>query len=232
MAIIIPGGAVSAISGSIGGTNFVRGKQCTYSRNAYSGRKGTSEIQLNHRRGMKIASKFWQSMTPDRRASWRSIASTIPALNRFGISRFLTGYQLFCRYVLENHDREKGFNISCNIIGETPKPIIGGFIVTKGGSWDLLTELGYWTGSRVIKIFASRPVRNSPILHFSNWFLIFWDVEPQILFKIQEPPNVHIRLVNCEADEWVALKILRRMYPTSGRMLYSAPTYISRQVQW
>ena len=227
MAIIKPGGVVAAVSGTIGGTNYVLGKQGPFCRNSFSGNKGFSETQLKHRRAMKAANYFWQNLSTLKRDSWRHVASTIPFLNRFGISRFLTGYQLFCRYVLENYPIETDFDFECDIIGQSSKPIIAVATLGASGEWWILTKSVYWSDPRRIKIWASRPIRNTPKKHYSNWFKVFWGWEPYYYWQIESAIIPHIRLSTCRVGEWVCLKSMRREYPTVGRMLYSAPSFLA-----
>lgn len=230
MAIFIPGGVTSAVSGTIGGTNYVLGKQGPFCRNAFSGNKGFSPEQLEHRRAMRFATYYWQQMSSEYQLSWRRIASTIPFLNRFGISRFLSGFQLFSKYVMENYDKETEFNIACDIIGYTPKPVVRTASLNDTGHWAILTDTVIYSGLRTIKVFVSRPVRNTHILHFGNWFRLYWDNEPHELITIQSSLNPHPRLANCRKDEWVSLRVHRRAFPVSGQMLYSAPTYYVSQI--
>jgi len=225
MAIFKPGGVVAAVSGTIGGQTFALGKQTPFIRNASKVKKGNSVTQLKHRSAMKIANLTWQNMSDLFRESWRHVAGTIPFLNRFGTSRFLTGHQLFCQYVLENYPVETDFNFECDIVGQSSKPVVRIVGLGAAGLWIIITDTIYWQDIRDIKIFVSRPVRNTPKKHYSNWFLLFWGSEPYHQIEIQHPAVPHERLSTCQVGEWVCLRSMRREYPTSGRMLYSAPAF-------
>jgi len=231
MAIIKPGGVVAAVSGTIGGQNFVLGKQGAFCRGASKVKKGMSVIQLEHRRAIKSANYFWQNMSDMFRESWRHVAGTIPFVNRFGISRFLTGYQLFAKYVMENFSDETDFDIECDIIGYSSTPVIQISSILSDGQWQITTEIIGYDGDRKLKVFVSRPVRVTPIHHYSNWFRLWWDVETVAAMTIQSRDDQHPRLATCVVDEWIGFQLKRREFPASGRLLYSAPSIFRLQIR-
>ncbi len=230
MAIFRAGGVVSAISGNLGGTNFVLGKQGPYCRRATPKKQMSSVTQLEHRRAMAIALSFWRDMSEPFKLSWRKFAELMPFTNRLGITRNINGFQLFCRYVCENYPKETDFDIQCRVIEKTPKPTLDAFLPLTT-TWYLYVNFPTRHRERMLKIWCSRPVSSSRKTHYSNWFLIYWDLEGPIWNIIQQDPNFHLRLQTWETEEIVSLKIRQKFTDVAGTALYSAPVYTTPFVE-
>lgn len=221
MAIILPGPLVGAISGTVAGTNFGIGKHGAWVRNSYSRKKGNTEYQLVNRKVMHMATTAWFALSDRKKQSWRSAAAITPFLNRLGISRYLTGFQLFCKYVFENYPYEIDFDIACGFCGKTPTAVLLDQIVSEGPNWRIWMQEPIKYTTAVLKIFCSRPYTRSFRRHYNHWFLIYWGAEEFPWIDIQHPGFRHQKLLTVAYTEVVALKIRRRVFYDGGPIFYS-----------
>ena len=95
MAIITPGPAVAAISGSVGGTVFSRNRGGAYIRNRAIPVDPNTASQQNVRSILATQSQNWADLTAAQRAAWENWASQNPVINALGNSIQLSGHQAF-----------------------------------------------------------------------------------------------------------------------------------------
>lgn len=95
--IFRPGQLVSAVSGSIGGLTASQGKTGPYIGQRRRRPTGQTMSQQNHQALFRIVQNEWTDLTDDERTAWRVYAATTPTVNRLGISRSISGWQLFLR---------------------------------------------------------------------------------------------------------------------------------------
>lgn len=95
MAIMIPGVAVSQVSGRVGGTIFSRNKGGAYLRNGSKPIIVTSEAAQLIKAVVAGASRGWADLTQVQRDAWATWAGENPVINRLGQSRTLSGHQCF-----------------------------------------------------------------------------------------------------------------------------------------
>ena len=173
MAIFIPGGVVAAISGTLGGVNFVMGKQGPYCRKASPKRQLSSLSQLEHRQAMKLARFYWQDLSDDNRLSWQRAAANIPVYDRLGRLIKLSGWQLWCKDYLNWYPYTTIPHYPCELIGYSDFPKYMGTHLEIGGNWLFTFSTAVpknWFG---IKLFASRPFRKTECHFFTNYKLIY-----------------------------------------------------------
>lgn len=98
MAIIITGGGVSQISGSVGGNTFSRNRSGAYVRNRSIPVNPNSSRQQTARANMSAAVIAWgQTLTEAQREAWRLYAASVPVKNRLGQNIYLTGQNMYVR---------------------------------------------------------------------------------------------------------------------------------------
>lgn len=97
MAIITPGVAVAAISGSIGGTVFSRNKGGAYIRNRAIPVDPNTTDQQSRRAILASQSQGWADITDADRAAWANWARQNPVTNALGNSILLSGHQAYVR---------------------------------------------------------------------------------------------------------------------------------------
>lgn len=102
MAIILPGPAVSSISGSIGGITFQRSRSGLIARTKNRVRKTATPTQLERRMAVQRAKDAWNSLTVAERAAWTTALTAIQQpTNAFGTQRNWTAKQFMmhlCSY--------------------------------------------------------------------------------------------------------------------------------------
>ena len=97
MAIISPGPAVAAVSGSVGGVTFSHNKGGMYMRNRSIPTNPSTLPQQNARARLATVSQAWQALTQGERDSWDEYAVQNPATNALGNSILLSGHQIHNR---------------------------------------------------------------------------------------------------------------------------------------
>jgi hypothetical protein len=97
MAIMIPGVAVSQVSGRVGGTIFSRNRGGAYMRNGSKPTAVTTPAAQLIKAMTAQASQAWAVLTEDLREQWREWATQNPVINRLGQSRTLSGHQAFVK---------------------------------------------------------------------------------------------------------------------------------------
>ena len=94
-ALILFGGGVSDLRGSIGGTVFSRNSSGAYARNRTKPVNPNTTKQSTVRAFFAAISQTWRTLSEANRLTWNSLAPTFARLNRLGQSVPLTGFQLY-----------------------------------------------------------------------------------------------------------------------------------------
>lgn len=98
MALILLGGGVSDIRGSIGGTVFSKNRYGSYTRNRTIPVDPGSLAQTKIRLVMgQIRDAWFNTATAAQRAAWATYAGNVSVQNRLGQSITLTGWNMFSR---------------------------------------------------------------------------------------------------------------------------------------
>lgn len=125
MAIIIPGIAVSQVSGRVGGTIFSRNRGGAYMRNGSIPATVTTPAAELIKAVTAAQSQAWAGTSAWVREQWVEWAAQNPVINRLGQSRTLSGHQAFvqlnCRLVYG------GFSaLTSPPVGQAPAPFVPG----------------------------------------------------------------------------------------------------------
>lgn len=102
MALILPGPLAQAISGRLGALCFSRQGGTPIVR--------TQPLPIRHDSTATLASRAlltqtlsqWKSLTPIQQAQWRNLARQTPSSNRLGLTRQLSGFNLWAQLALRN----------------------------------------------------------------------------------------------------------------------------------
>jgi len=96
MAIFRPGSIVGDVSGKLGGTVFAKGRfgPVVRKRSARSG--GRTEAALAARGRLAGVARSWATQSAETRASWDTVAGQVQFVNRLGLARNVTGFNLYC----------------------------------------------------------------------------------------------------------------------------------------
>lgn len=95
MAIIKTSSTVLAISGNVGGANFVNSARSPYIRPARRPTSSRSKSQLIQQRSMTVLTNAWNALTVNQRAAWTTAAKNFPHRNRLGIPTTLNGREFY-----------------------------------------------------------------------------------------------------------------------------------------
>lgn len=95
MAIMIPGVAVSQVSGRVGGTIFSRNRGGAYLRNGSIPTTVTTFFAQRIKSVTAAQSQAWAGLDAEVQEQWREWATQNPVINRLGQSRTLSGHQAF-----------------------------------------------------------------------------------------------------------------------------------------
>jgi len=97
MAKFTPGPAVSAVSGSIGGTTFSHNKGGAYIRKRAIPVSSSTAAAVAAKGRLAAASQAWQGLTEDQQNAWAAYASQTPATDSLGAKITLSGHQMYVR---------------------------------------------------------------------------------------------------------------------------------------
>ena len=94
-ALILFGGGVSELRGSIGGTTFSRNSSGAYARNRTKPVNPNTTSQSRVRTLFSAIAQMWRGLSESDRLTWINLAPTFARVNRLGQTIPLTGFQFF-----------------------------------------------------------------------------------------------------------------------------------------
>ncbi len=166
MALVIYGGGVADISGSIGGTTFARNKAGAYARNRTIPINPGSARQQTVRFGMaQLVTRWVETLTDTQRASWETYAANVFLPNPMGQPRDVGGIGM---YVRSNLPRITNLGAPLAIVDDAPTIFdLGTFTEPAADSVDAAADTVDWSFSITddwatevgasMMVFASRP---------------------------------------------------------------------------
>lgn len=95
MAIFRPGPTITAISGALGGQIYRAGKKGPVIQIRPRRRKTLLPLQTRNNAQFVTLTHLWRNLTDDQRRQWRNAAALLKQRNRLGVSRPLSGFNLF-----------------------------------------------------------------------------------------------------------------------------------------
>lgn len=159
---------VQAVSGAIGGNIFRQTRNGLVLATRPRARKFLSQTQLaNRARFQFIRAYYFHTLTDAQRVQWTTVASQIPLTDRVGVTRFLTGLQLFVKQSMQDEDLSS--------INDTPGNLEPGIVMlgvdwdcTEGGPFTLSITDASNTGGNMSTAFA-RPISTRPLNFSRHW---------------------------------------------------------------
>ncbi len=173
MAIFRPSALVGALSGKVGGAEFVIGRGAPYVRKAQHKIKHQSPSRLNAQAIYAQATRNWEALTDTQRTAWRALAQIVPAKNRLGVPRTQTAFELYMHVAIPRlHIAPTATFLPAKDFHSTPPT---GFVLTSTDAADIEiapTGVDPFTnsGNQVFAGFSfSKPAWKSPRI----WRLVF-----------------------------------------------------------
>ena len=114
MAIYSPGPAVGSISGNLGGVSFANPRGSPVIRKARRPSPANAPAQRTAQTRLLIVKNAWLGLSADNQKAWRTYATNTPSSNRLGVSRQITGFQIFLKIHLTR------FNFNTTILTDPP----------------------------------------------------------------------------------------------------------------
>lgn len=176
MAIFTPGPLIGAITGNIGGLNFVLARSGPVVRQRIRRTKSTDPRRAATQQGMQLVRKSWRNLTDSQRTAWRQAALSVPHTNRLTITSNLTGFALFVRYNTERLalTRDAGIPLFTDPPPSTrliPWPLVS-FNVVSGGNKTLTIIARSRAGATRITYYAARTFSTAPRRFWNSFRLV------------------------------------------------------------
>lgn len=230
MAIFRPGPIASIISGTINGINFVNAKGSAIMRKVLIRRNQVSNKQISQRAKMQTITNAWRSLTVPDQQSWRTAAASFPRINRLGLPRFLSGFQLYLTYVLQHFDTLASFNIPC--LQMSVAPPAGTWIFTCPHTTDW-TAVVTGHGSQFTlfdKLFIARSITDSSRQIYHNY--VFFDrIRASFPFTvIRDVPTSDPLLRDGTIGEKISFMVITNILQPDGLFLDSAPSFFEATI--
>lgn len=157
-ALILFGGGVSELRGSIGGTVFSRNSSGAYARNRTKPVNPNTTKQNMVRVLFSTVAQHWRTMSESDRLTWNTLSPTFTRLNRLGQSIPLTGFQLFQKC---NSNLKSCGHAIVNVIGDVSTPVqqlVDDIILAWGASqMEIQAEDGAVASDCFVRVYATAP---------------------------------------------------------------------------
>ena len=97
MALVQAGAIITEISGKLGGQTFGNGRQGIYLKNTGNYITNNS-IKANAQKNKLVSiTSRWKLLTSDQRVGWDELATELPYVDRFGNTRYYSGFSMFTK---------------------------------------------------------------------------------------------------------------------------------------
>jgi len=169
VAIIRPSGAVGAISGNLGGCNFVQGRNGPYVRRRIVRTDKKTALQLAQRNSFKSVRSLWRSLSEQERKTWNRAGENLRYLNRLGIPRKVKGNELFFQLNMVNERWDYPFFEEPPVLEKTQQFREVVFTVDLPNTY----RIEFWTDFLpqlfFVQVQTSRPVTGSRARPVKHW---------------------------------------------------------------
>lgn len=208
MAIIRPGPLIGGISGSIGGTTFVTGKNGLVARIRPQRPKTTSKAQSLARARAYSQGQNWTSLTDDQKNAWNTAGLNNPRTNALGEKSPRSGFEFYLHSVLTDRRDGSAQRILPLPFGTSPPPlnVSVDFSLTTGFDIDADPPAGVVSADFLIfgwpfaTVFESRAVprfvflESAKIVAFpldlqASWTLLFGEMQLNQQFAVSISVN-------------------------------------------
>lgn len=162
MAIFRPGPLVGAISGPVGGVDFVAASKGTIVRQRRRRTIPSSPRLQRSQTRFTQNTRLWSRMEPSTRNAWDSAAAGFTLPNRLGQHVHLSGFQLFMKYRPNSNFPPDATNFLPPSLATQPSMLYTTAEVFDGGPFNIqLTPIAP-TAYITINVSGSRPFTNRP----------------------------------------------------------------------
>lgn len=171
MAVIRLGPTVGGISGKIGGLTFSSTKGGTICRNSPLKSLHPNSLQLTFQNRFERTHRAWENLTPEAKSSWNEAAVLFNFKNRLGLTRAISGLQLF---FVNNLSWASSYIPSLSLPpleGISSRPWNVTFSVSLPDDFIVSYETDIPSYERSMHFWFSRPYTSKPITHFPHWRL-------------------------------------------------------------
>lgn len=171
MALVRLGPVVQAISGTIGGTTFVRRGPRTIARRRQGFRHKTSAPVLERQSRMVTIRHRWGILTTLQRDAWATYGRTILRRNRLGTLTALTAYQAYMQYHLAQIVWPLTWLAEPPPLARPKSPESLTLAFTCGGPYTVTVTPAGWLTSDYLQIFLARSHAFGPlrVLHYYRY---------------------------------------------------------------
>lgn len=110
MALVMYGNGIVDARGSVGGTTLSRSKAGPHMKTKISGTQPPSSTRSVRQSIFALVARRWSvTLTGAQRAAWNQFALITPSSNVFGQTKYLSGFQWFCKCNINNVTGAGGF---------------------------------------------------------------------------------------------------------------------------
>jgi hypothetical protein len=169
MAIFTPGPAIGAISGNLGGVNFVVGKHFPYIRTRALKTDKNTQDQLYRRARVQQVSQYWSNIDEDKRLAWNTAAQTLSLKNRVGATRGMSGHQLFLWMNMSSLLAISVFEDPPPNLWAIPAAQEVELTASASGSIEVDFFIPFPAPSAFVHYYGARTVSTKPRSHFGFW---------------------------------------------------------------
>ncbi|MBA7656718.1 hypothetical protein ES703_64645 [subsurface metagenome] len=172
MAIFMPGPLVAGISGNLGGMNFVQGRNGPFVRRGLTRTVKKTERQLGRRARFDQVVKGWVEWGPEVRESWRAAARDIRFVNRLGLPRAISGFQLFVKLNLARRALDIVWPIPPEVLLRNPAPYNVVLTASAAGAVSVAWDQPSPPSTAINYFYGARSLSSRPAHHFKNWLYL------------------------------------------------------------
>lgn len=227
MAIIIPGVAVSQVSGRVGGTIFSRNRGGAYMRNGSIPTTVTTPFAQSIKAITAAQSQAWAGLADALKEQWVEWAAQNPVINRLGQSRTLSGHQAFVQ--INARLVYGGFAaLDSPPIGAAPAPFVPGAITAEAGPSVATVAYNPTPAPTGVAVQCFAYLANSPGMRYvKNRLALVTTSAAAAATPLDIADNVESRFGTLQAGQTLHIA-LRALDSTSG--LVSGVFYASKAV--
>ncbi len=172
MAIIRVGPLAGAISGNLGGQNFVNGRAGPYVRTRLKRINKATQRQHAHQARYQTTVIRWRTLTDDQRNAWRTASRNLFRSNRLGTRRPISGFQLYVQHNLASPDLVFVQTTPPHILLRTNAPEDLILTASATGPINLTWYANTPPISSSVFTSAARSVSTRQPFHVHNWLLL------------------------------------------------------------
>jgi len=194
MALIRPSALIGAISGSIDSVTFVYPRGGPIARPRPLKTDPQTELQLNQRACFETTQRAWKQLEDFEQRTWKSAAATKRGINRLGLPRNKTGYNLFMQVNLPRVCR-----------GDSIRTLPGSLQTDTSGP---IATAGFISGSAprvlVARSFTDTSGGENPIFYGAVWTTTVNGNPPLSAYKFIQSFSTTAGFFALDGDAWTA----------------------------